>query len=482
MGERAKPVGMLLRITARLKLAGAFFMFGLALLSDLLPGEFSGGHGLLEIREADVRAKNNRMMEETFNFLLTREQRPGTIFLGFSMITILNIIHNVKGKPCPEQEENQMKAKFYRKRFSTLIAVLCLMLVVAACGGSGGSSAGGSSGSAGSAGSGTGASGSGSSGGGASYGGSGAAGENVTYPIVIRHALGEAVIEKKPERIATIQWANHDVVLALGVVPVGFSAANYGVQDSSGLLPWTRQKLEELGVTNPNVFQDTDGLDFEAIADANPDVILAAYSGITQEDYSILTQIAPTVAYQLAPWVTTWREQVRLNSLGMGMPAAGEKLIQDTEKLIADKSAQYPQIKGKKATWAVFSPQELSFVWLYTPNDPRGAFLSELGLEYPEGILKAMDDPSSFYTKLSAENADLLNEADILISYGDESLLKALQENPLFGKVEAIRKGAVVLVGDNTPLAASANPNPLSIQYTIDEYLNLIAGAVDRSK
>jgi iron complex transport system substrate-binding protein len=306
--------------------------------------------------------------------------------------------------------------------------------------------------------------------------------ENVTYPIVIKHALGEAVIPKKPERVVTIQWANQDVALALGVVPVGFSAANYGVQDSSGLLPWTKQKLEELGVTNPNVFQDTDGLDFEAIADANPDVILAAYSGITQEDYNILTQIAPTVAYQSAPWVATWREQVHYNALGMGMPAAGEKLIRDTEQLIADKSAQYPQIKGAKATWAVFSPQDLSFVWLYTPNDPRGAFLSELGLEYPESILKAIDDPSSFYVKLSAENADLLNDADILISYGDENLLKALQEDPLFGKVEAIRKGAVVLVGDNSPLAASANPNALSIQYTIDDYLKLIAGAVDKSK
>ena len=71
---------------------------------------------------------------------------------------------------------------------------------------------------------------------------------NSEYPIVIKHAFGETEIESKPERVATVQWANHDVVLALGVVPVGFSAANYGVQDDSGLLPWTAKKLEELGV------------------------------------------------------------------------------------------------------------------------------------------------------------------------------------------------------------------------------------------
>ena len=86
------------------------------------------------------------------------------------------------------------------------------------------------------------------------------------YPIVITHAYGETVIASKPERVVTIAFGNQDVALALGVVPVGFSAANYGVQDDSGILLWTREKLAELGCENPNVFQDTDGLDFEAIA------------------------------------------------------------------------------------------------------------------------------------------------------------------------------------------------------------------------
>ena len=51
--------------------------------------------------------------------------------------------------------------------------------------------------------------------------------EEVTYPIIIEHAFGETVIESKPERIATIGWENQDTPLALGVAPVGVSAANY---------------------------------------------------------------------------------------------------------------------------------------------------------------------------------------------------------------------------------------------------------------
>lgn len=302
----------------------------------------------------------------------------------------------------------------------------------------------------------------------------------VQYPITIKHALGEAVLDKKPERIVTIQWANHDVALALGVVPVGFSAANYGVQDDSGLLPWTAAKLKELGVDNPNIFQDTDGLDFEAISDAKPDVILAAYSGITPEDYDILTQIAPVVAYQSKPWVTTWREQVLYNAMGMGMQAEGEQLIQDTEKLIQEKAGQYPDMKGKKVVWANFSAKDLSKIHVYTAADPRGAFLLELGMTYPDSVTKLITDPNNYSLQLSAENADALYDADILVSYGDDALRQAIESDPLLGKIPAVQRGSVVFIGNGTPLAASGNPNPLSIAYTIDEYLSLIGGAVSK--
>ncbi|MCQ6563302.1 iron-siderophore ABC transporter substrate-binding protein [Paenibacillus mendelii] len=304
--------------------------------------------------------------------------------------------------------------------------------------------------------------------------------ENSQYPIVIKHAFGETTIESKPERVATIQWANHDVALALGVVPVGFSAANYGVQDDSGLLPWTAKKLKELNVNEPNIFQDTDGLDFEAISDANPDVILAAYSGITQEDYDILSQIAPVVPYQSKPWVTTWREQVMLNATGMGMKAEGEQLIKDTENLVKEKASAYPQLQGKKVIWVNFSAKDMSKFHIYTPADPRGAFLIELGMTYPESITNQITDPTNFSFNLSAENADALNDADILIGYGDESLYEAVKADSLLGKIPAIQRGSVLFIGDGTPLAASGNPNPLSISYTIDEYLELIAGAIDK--
>lgn len=304
--------------------------------------------------------------------------------------------------------------------------------------------------------------------------------DNATYPIVIEHALGETVIESKPERVATIQWGNHDVVLALGVEPVGFSAANWGVEDGSGLLPWTSERLEELGITDPNIYQDTDGLDFEAISDSNPDVILASYSGITEEDYEVLTQIAPVVAYPVSPWTTSWREQIQYNSKGMGMEDEGDKLIAETEQLIANAAAQHPELEGKTIAWVNFSADDPSNLHLYTPVDPRVLFLEELGLSYPESIIELIEDETAYSLSLSAENADILNEVDVIIGYGDEDLYEAVRSDSRLGQIAAIERGSAVFISNSSDLAAAGTPNPLAIAYTVEDYAELLAEAVNK--
>ena len=66
------------------------------------------------------------------------------------------------------------------------------------------------------------------------------------FPVTVQHALGETVIPEQPERVATVAWANHEVPLALGIVPVGMSKATWGDDDGDGVLPWVEERLEEL--------------------------------------------------------------------------------------------------------------------------------------------------------------------------------------------------------------------------------------------
>lgn len=300
-----------------------------------------------------------------------------------------------------------------------------------------------------------------------------------TYPIVINHAFGQTILENKPERIATISWGNHDTPLALGIVPVGISKANYGVTDDSGLLPWTLEKFHELGIESPVLYDDLAGVNYEAIADSEPDVILAAYSGLTQEEYDLLTEIAPVVAYPQLPWQTYWRDQIIIDAMGMGLEDQGRALVSELESLIDKKISEYPQIQGKKAAFFYFNPSDLGSFYVYLPADPRAAYLTDLGMDFPESITRLAKNESSFAISISAENADQLNDVDIILTYGSETLLSVLQADSLLNKIPAIQRGAVAIIPDNTPLAASGTPTALSIPATIDDYLKLIGEAVD---
>ena len=305
---------------------------------------------------------------------------------------------------------------------------------------------------------------------------------SASYPIKIKHAYGETIIESEPKNIATISWGNQDVPLALGITPVGVSKANYGETEENGILPWTAQKYTELGVDKPVVFNDVDGIDYEAISDSNPDVILAAYSGITQEEYDLLSQIAPVVAYPTEAWQTLWRDQININATAIGKKDEGEALVKELETLIKEKTSEYKDIKGKKAVFCYFNPSDLGKFYIYLPSDPRVAYLTDLGLEFPESISKLAEGSNSFYVEISSENIDILEDADIIVCYGNDGLLKSLQDDTLLSKVPAIANGSVAVIEDGSALAASCTPSALSIPAKIDEYLKVIGDAASKVK
>ncbi|WP_227715657.1 iron-siderophore ABC transporter substrate-binding protein, partial [Streptococcus pneumoniae] len=308
--------------------------------------------------------------------------------------------------------------------------------------------------------------------------------EHAPDKIVLDHAFGQTILDKKPERVATIAWGNHDVALALGIVPVGFSKANYGVSADKGVLPWTEEKIKELN-GKANLFDDLDGLNFEAISNSKPDVILAGYSGITKEDYDTLSKIAPVAAYKSKPWQTLWRDMIKIDSKALGMEKEGDELIKNTEARISKELEKHPEIKGKikgkKVLFTMINAADTSKFWIYTSKDPRANYLTDLGLVFPES-LKEFESEDSFAKEISAEEANKINDADVIITYGDDKTLEALQKDPLLGKINAIKNGAVAVIPDNTPLAASCTPTPLSINYTIEEYLNLLGNACKNAK
>lgn len=301
------------------------------------------------------------------------------------------------------------------------------------------------------------------------------------FPLTIEHAFGTTTIPERPGRVATVAWANHEVPLALGVVPVGFARANFGDDDGDGILPWVAERLDELGAEAPPLFDEGDGIDFEAVAASAPDVILAAYSGLSQSDYDTLSKIAPVVAYRDGPWATDWREMIRLNAAGMGRADDGEALIGEFEAEIAAVAARHPGIAGKSAMFVThLDVRDLSVVRFYTTHDSRVKFLADLGLVSPASVREASAG-GRFSGEISAEKIDAFADVDLVVSYGNAQVMDAIEGNPLTGKMPAVAKGAVVLLGDD-PVGTAANPTPLAIPYVLEDYAARLSEAARRSE
>jgi iron complex transport system substrate-binding protein len=308
------------------------------------------------------------------------------------------------------------------------------------------------------------------------------AASEVTYPITVDHAYGTTTIEAAPERVATVAWANHEVPIALGIEPVGMSKATWGDDDADGVLPWVEDALTASGASTPVLFDETDGINFEAVADVQPDVILAAYSGLTKEEYETLSKIAPTIAFPDVAWGTSWQEMVRLNAAALGMAAEGEQLISDQEAKVQGALANHPELQGKKILFSYIDPADLSQIGFYTSHDTRPGFLAELGFPMPKVVEDASAQTEEFYTTVSAEEADKFSDVNVFVTYGDPNgdMVEQLQADPLLSKIPAIAAGNIAILENSTPLAASANPSPLSIAWGIEDYFALLGSAVQQ--
>ena len=306
--------------------------------------------------------------------------------------------------------------------------------------------------------------------------------------ISIKHVYGTTEVPADATKVATVAWANQDVLLALGIMPLGFSKQTWGVTDGSGMLPWTKEKVDELtanGAAQPKLFDDDGGVKInpQAVNATKPEVILAVYSGMSKEEYETLSKIAPTVAYPKVAWGTPWRETIAINATAVGKKTEGDTLVADLEKQVADAVAKHPQIKGKAAAFCYTAEGDATKFGYYTTADPRTAFLPDLEMKVPASVEKtSKENASAFNVDISTENADSLNDFDLIVMYGTESDLAAMQANSLLSQVRAIKNGAVAFVGNSDPMAASTNPGPLSIPWGIEKYVGLIATAAGKGK
>nr|MDT0665026.1 iron-siderophore ABC transporter substrate-binding protein [Micromonospora sp. DSM 115978] len=253
------------------------------------------------------------------------------------------------------------------------------------------------------------------------------------------HKYGVTEIEAAPQRVVTLGLSDHEPVLALGVKPVG--AIDWYGERPYGIWPWT----DELwGDERPEIVGQREDVNVEKIASLRPDVIIALYTGISEEQYSTLSRIAPTVAQpkDYDDYGAPWPVMTRIVGQTLGLSAEADKLVTDLEARFAAVRAEHPEFADMTAAVAdSTAPGQYS---VFSPTDPKSVFMTELGFQIPDEIGDLAD--GTFSVAISAERLDLVDVDRLVWLVGDDTVTQRINADSVYQELAVAREDRAIFL------------------------------------
>jgi len=290
------------------------------------------------------------------------------------------------------------------------------------------------------------------------------------FPVTIEHKFGSTIITAAPQRVISIGFTEHDALIALGVMPV---AVRYWYGDETdAIFAWAEDEAQALGGDQPIVLNMAYGtLNYEAILALNPDLITAVDSGITQDEYDALSQIAPVIAQsdEYIDFGTPWQDITLRLGAAVGKSAEAEALVSEVEGLFATAREQNPQFTGQEIVVAYNYSEDRTYGY-YTAQDPRGRFFAQLGFVVPTELVEIAGE--RFYADLSLERIDLFDR-DLLVFVGmqfAEGGREAVEADPIISQLDVVQSGRVVYIPANYDDALQFS-SVLSLEYALEGIL-----------
>lgn len=278
-------------------------------------------------------------------------------------------------------------------------------------------------------------------GGGEESGGESAAAgvEEGSLPVTIEHKYGATTIEQAPERVVVAGLREQDAVLALGTVPVA-TTEWYG-EYPGAIFPWAEDELGEAPL--PEVLDFTDGLQFEKIAAQRPDLIVAVYSGLSQQDYDKLAAIAPTIAQPRGQidWGASWQDEITTVGAALGRPAEARRLLAKAEAEIDATAAAHPEFAGETGLMGT----AYEGLYVYGKEDPRTKLLGDLGFEFPAALNGIGGE--EFGGVVPDEQVAML-DVGALVWLADPGPAETLREHPVYSGLDVRKEGRDVFIAE----------------------------------
>jgi iron complex transport system substrate-binding protein len=260
-------------------------------------------------------------------------------------------------------------------------------------------------------------------------------------------------------------YTEQDFLLALDIQPI---AVRYWYGDeTNAIFPWAQDKLT--GEAPPVLNMAFGALNYEAILELKPDLISAVTAGITQEEYELLSQIAPTIT-QTSGYINfgmPWQEVTTIIGAAVGKSAEAQTVIAETEALFQEAKANNPNFAGKTIAVAYYYTDKYG---IYTDQDSRARFFTDLGFVVPDELTELAGE--SFYADISTERLDLLEQDVIAIVNLQfiEGGRETLESQPLFAGLNAVQEDRVIYLEEQAENALGFS-SPLSLPYALEAVL-----------
>lgn len=296
---------------------------------------------------------------------------------------------------------------------------------------------------------------------------------------LVVHDVGQTEICGQPHRVAALSPYILDMMLALGIEPVGYSAADLkGDLLRQAKYEQPDQQIPYLGryiTTQPINLGDRHNPSLEALTRLKPDLILGEEWQSARSSYKLLSQIAPTVLVDDTKG--GWQRSIEVVTKALNREARLQQVNNNYEAQILDARKELATVVRKYPRVLLVSSGSLKSEIYINYSNEFSRLLEALGFE----LVRPAKQNLNGYNPLSIEVLSQFN-ADIImvIAWNDtnrgdpkawEKMQREWQQIPVLKNMLASQAGRVYFFDARL----SAIRGPLAGEEILEHYRNRLA-------
>jgi len=259
--------------------------------------------------------------------------------------------------------------------------------------------------------------------------------------ITVKHAFGEAVVKKNPEKVVVFDFGILDTLDIMGVKVIGVP--------QSGTIPSSLEKYASSQYANVGSVKEPD---FEKIYELQPDVILISERQASL--YDQFTEIAPTIYFETssADYFNAVKNNVTiLGKLFDKEDFAREKLT-EIEQAVSDLKEKVTAL-GANALVVLANDGSIS---AYGDNSRFGMVYNNFGFQPADPNIEASTHGQSItFEYILEKNPDYILVIDRAATTGGSVTAEQLFDNELIKQTDAYKNNRIIYLSSQIWYVAS---------------------------